>query len=177
MKSKPDDALVASLSAPLAKLSDAELGSNLFPVLFAAFASHRNDAAGHPIAIEAAQRILGPFQKQFPVADAQAVKLYNEVLQPALALADSLAKSKSPPADLDKFYAGVAELIGHYQQAKWPFADKQKEIESLLTKAIAVNPKVITLAVPITGVQLKVNGPSPTKEGRLDIMGLFVRTK
>ena len=72
----------------------------------------------------------------------QAVKLYIEILQPALALADNLAKSKSPPADLDKFYAGVAEFIGHYQQAKWPFADKQKEIESLLTKAIAVNPKV-----------------------------------
>ena len=57
-------------------------------------------------------------------------------------LADTFANSKSPPAELDKFYAGVAEFIGHYQQAKWPFADKQKEIESLLTKAIAVNPKV-----------------------------------
>ena len=127
---------------PLAKLSDAELGSNLFPVLFAAFASHRNDSAAQPIAIEAAQRILGPFQKQLPVADAQAVRLYNEILQPAPALADTFANSKSPPAELDKFYAGVAEFIGHYQQAKWPFADKQKEIESLLTKAIAVNPKV-----------------------------------
>ena len=142
LKSKPDDALAASLSAPLAKLSDAELGSNLFPVLFAAFASHRNDSAGQPIAIEAAKRILGPFQKQLPVADAQAVRLHSEILQPALAMADNFAKSKSPPADLDKFYAGVAEFIGHYQQAKWPFADKQQEIESLLTKAIELNPKV-----------------------------------
>ena len=68
--------------------------------------------------------------------------LYNEVLQPAIAMADNFAKSKSPPADLDKFYSAVAEFIGHYQQAKWPFADKQHEIESLLTTAIAVNPKV-----------------------------------
>lgn len=42
---------------------------------------------------------------------------------------------------------------------------------------VAVNPKIVNIGTPITGVQLKVNGPSPTKEGRLDIMGLFVRTK
>jgi serine/threonine protein kinase len=142
LKSKPDEALAGSLSAPLAKLSDGELGSNLFPVLFAAFAAHQIDPANQPIAVDAAQRILGPFQKQFPVADADAVKLYKVILQPGLALADNLAKSKSPPANLDQFYAAAAEFIGHYQQAKWPFADKQKEIESLLTKAIALNPKI-----------------------------------
>ncbi len=142
VKTKPDDALAASLSAPLVKLSDTELGSNLFPILIVAFGSHRTDPASQPIAIEAAQRILAPFQKQLPVGDTQAVILYQEILQPALALADNLAKGKSPPANLDQFYAAAAEFIGHYQQAKWPFADKQKEIESLLTKAIALNPKV-----------------------------------
>jgi serine/threonine protein kinase len=142
VKTKPDDALAASLSASLMKLTDTQLGTNLFPVLIVAFGSHRADPASQPIAIEAAQRILGPFQKQLPVGDALAVKLYNEILQPALALADNLAKSKSPPANLDQFYAATAEFIGHYQQAKWPFADKQKEIESLLTKAITLNPKI-----------------------------------
>ncbi|HEY2882745.1 MAG TPA: tetratricopeptide repeat protein, partial [Pirellulales bacterium] len=141
-KTPPDDALAASLSAPLAKLSDSELGANLFPVLFVTYWTHRTDSASQGVAIEAAQRILAPFQKQLPVADAQAVVLYKQILQPALALADGLAAGKSPPADLDKFYAAAAEFIGHYQQAKWPFTDKQKEIESLFTKAIALNPKI-----------------------------------
>ena len=53
-----------------------------------------------------------------------------------------MANSKSPPAELDKFYAAAADFINHYQQAKWPFADKQHEIEKLLTSAIKLNPKV-----------------------------------
>ncbi len=141
-KSKPDDTVAKLLSEPLAKLSDAELGPNAFPALLLVFRSNQEQAADQPLAIQAAKRLTELFQKQFPVADPEAVTLFKEVTQPALADADAQAASKTPPADLDKLYATAADFISHYQRATWPFADKQIELEKLLTKAIARNPKV-----------------------------------
>ena len=43
-KSKPDDALAKSLSEPLAKLSDADLGANAFPALLLVFRSNKEQA-------------------------------------------------------------------------------------------------------------------------------------
>ncbi|HTQ37557.1 MAG TPA: protein kinase, partial [Pirellulales bacterium] len=127
----------------LAKMTDAELGADAFPILFVEFRTHGNEPADQFAGVQAAQRIVELFQKQFPVADPQAVTLYTEVIQPALALADGLAAVKSPPAELDKFYAAVAEFVSHYQRAtKWPFTDKQAEIEKLTSAAITLNPKV-----------------------------------
>ena len=139
-KKQPDEASAKSLSEGLLKLSDTELGPNAFPALVLIFRSHQ--AADQPMAILAARRMTELFQKQFPVADPEAVTLFKEVTQPALVMADAQAAAKSPPADLDKLYAAAADFISHYQRATWPFPDKQLELEKLLTNAIARNSKV-----------------------------------
>jgi hypothetical protein len=140
-KSKPAVPIAKSQGTRLAEMSDANLGGDTFPILLVAFRQHGNEPADQLPAIQTAQRIVELFQKQFPVADQQALSIYNDVLKPAIAMADGEANLKSPYADLDKFYAAGAEFINHYQQAKWPFADKQHEIEKLLTTAIKLNPK------------------------------------
>jgi serine/threonine protein kinase len=141
-KTQPDDKLTRSLMPALTKLSNADLGNDAIPLLLGAFRAEKGSAADQPAAVMAAERLMELFQKQYPVADTQAVELYKDVIVPALGMADAQSGAKSPPADLDKFYAAVAELIGHYQRASWPFGDKQPEIEKLLTKAIKLNPKV-----------------------------------
>ncbi len=140
-KPKPDDALAKSLSDALAKLNDTELGPNAFPALLLVFRSHQQPA-DQAIGLQAARRIVELFQKQFPVADPEAVKLFKEVMEPALAMADAQVAGELPPSDVDKVYASAADFISHYQRATWPFADKQVELEQLLTKAIVRNPKV-----------------------------------
>jgi len=142
-KPKPAEQIAQGQINRLAKMTNAELGADTFPILYVAYRIHGPETVEQMSAVQDAQRIAQLFQKQFPVADPQAVKLYTEVIQPALALADGLAAGKSPPADLDQFYAAVAEFIGHYQRVtKWPFADKQAEIEKLTSAAIKLNPKV-----------------------------------
>lgn len=136
---KPEASMAQKVITPLLKSSDADLGNNAFPVLLTALRAGKADA---PAAIQAAQRFLDLFQKQYSVADQQAVEVYSQVVKPALELADAQAAGKSPPADLDKFYAEAADFITHYKRAAWPFADKQAEAELLLTKAITLNPKV-----------------------------------
>ncbi len=71
--------------ARLAKMSNAELGSDVFPILNVAFRTHGTEPAEQATAIQSAQRIVELFQKQFPVADPQAAKLYTDLIQPALA--------------------------------------------------------------------------------------------
>ena len=134
---------VQTQASRLAKMTDAELGTDAFPILYVEFRTHGTESAEQMAAVQAAQRMAALFQKQFPVADPQAVKLYSDVIQPAVALADGLAAGKSPPAELDQFYAVVAEFISHYQRVtKWPFADRQAEIEKMTSAAIKLNPKV-----------------------------------
>ncbi len=129
--------------ARLAKMTNSELGADAFPILYVAYRTHGQEPGEQMASVQAAQRMVELFQKQFPVADPQAAKLYTDLIQPALALADGLAAGKSAPPELDQFYAAVAEFISHYQRVpKWPFADKQTEIEKLTSTAIKLNPKV-----------------------------------
>ncbi|HEY2827680.1 MAG TPA: hypothetical protein VGJ04_08780, partial [Pirellulales bacterium] len=142
-KPKPAEQVAQRQIGQLAKMTNAELGVDAFPVFYVAFRTHGSQPADQFAAVQAAQRIVELFQKQFPVADPQAVKLCTEVIQPALAIADTLAAGKSPPAELDQFYAALAEFVSHYQRVtKWPFADRQAEIEKLISAAIKLNPKV-----------------------------------
>ncbi len=141
-KPKPADQIAHNQSTRLAEHPDANLDGDFYPILLVAFKNRGASPADQWPAIQSAQGIVEQFQKQFPVADPQALTIYNEVLKPAIDLADAQANSKSPHAGLDKFYAVAADFINHYQQAKWPFPDKQREIEKLLTAAIKLNPKV-----------------------------------
>ncbi|HEY2882315.1 MAG TPA: protein kinase [Pirellulales bacterium] len=144
-KSEPDEKLAHSLAGTLAKFSDVELGPNALPVLSVIFHADQAQTADQPAALAAAKRFVELFQKQFPVSDPQAVEAFKAVLKPALAIADSQAAAKTPPPELDKFYATAAEFIGHYQRANWKTVgidDKQAEIEKLLTQAIKLNSKV-----------------------------------
>jgi serine/threonine protein kinase len=140
-KTKPDANVAKAETDAVAILTDADLGTNALPVLYTVYRVNSAANGAPAVAIKAAQRTIELFQKQYPVADPQAVKLYNEILKPAIALADAQTASKTSPSDLDQFYAAAAEFIKHYQRATWPFADKQQEIEKLLTAAIKINPK------------------------------------
>ncbi|HZZ29975.1 MAG TPA: serine/threonine-protein kinase [Pirellulales bacterium] len=142
-KPKASEQLLLGKIAQLAKLSNTDLGVDAFPILYVAYRTLNNTQAEQLEGVQAAQQIAELFQKQFGVADPQAVTIYTEVLQPALGVADGLAAGKSPPAELDKFYAAAAEFVKHYQRAtKWPFTDRQAEIEKLVSTAIKLNPKV-----------------------------------
>jgi serine/threonine protein kinase len=127
----------------LSQMTNAELGDDAFPILYATFKTHGTEPTEQAAAVQIAERMISLFQEKFPSADPQAIGLYSEIVQPALVMADTLAASKQPPADLDKFYSAVAEYIYHYKRVpKWPFADKQAEIEKLTSEAIKLNPKV-----------------------------------
>lgn len=164
-KTEPDEKLANSLCTTISTWSDTDLGTNAFPALWVVFHTHQTQAADQPTAVKAAQRLIELFQKQFPVADPQATEIYKQVLQPVLALADGLATGKTPPAELDKFYEATAEFIKHYQRAKWPFADKQKEIETLISKAIKLNGKVAKYYT--TRGVARVSQTPPNVEGAL----------
>ena len=93
-KTTPDVKLAKSESRAVAKLTDAELGTSALPALFAIYRANAADNAPVP-AIQAAQRTIELFQKQYPVADPQAVTIYNQMLKPAIALADAQAAGKT----------------------------------------------------------------------------------
>lgn len=145
------------------------LASDALPIALVAFTTHATARGDLPVAIQAAERAAELYQKQFPVGDREAETLYKDYLQPAISVADSLAAEKSPPPDLDKFYATVAEFIRHYQRATWPFPDKQAQIEWLLTKAIKLNPKVANYLTK-RGVA-RISQTPPNVQGALDDAG------
>jgi hypothetical protein len=166
-KAPPIEQVARSQGTRLAsQWSDSELGADALPLLLVAFSTHGNEQDELVAACKNAQRAAELFQKQFPVADPQAETLYKDILQPAIALADGLGAKKPPPPDLDTFYAAIAEFIRHYQRAAWPFTEKQKEIESLWSKAIKLNPKVANYFTK-RGVA-RISQTPPNVEGALD---------
>ncbi|MCC7087324.1 MAG: serine/threonine protein kinase [Pirellulales bacterium] len=140
-KSHPDGALSRSQSTSLSKWSDVELGADAIPVLLTAFRANEGKTGDPAVAVAAAKRLMEMFQKQFPVADVQGVEFYRQVIQPAQGIADRLVAANKA-SEIDGFYSAVAEFIGHYKRAVWPFSEKEAEIEKLLSQAIAINPNI-----------------------------------